>query len=192
MRLITFGCSLTYGQYLDDPITQGWPSQLSKKLQIKKVINISEPGASNKKILYNILNYNSWQDDDICVILWTNPYRWTLYKEDGIEDLGAWQNSKAALSFVEHFWNDNDMKLDILEKSSHAARYIPVNSYHMISAFGWLYDPQPDWSCANWIDVDIGHIREQYPKANDNKHPGPLAYKEIARILGEKINESRN
>ena len=180
-RLVTFGCSLTYGQYLDDRDTQSWPAQLAKILSVD-VINISEPGASNKKILYNILDFD-FQPDDICVIVWTNPYRWVLYTEDEEINLGAWQNTPRALAFVEHFWDEHDMCLDILEKASHAHRHIPVKSYHVISGNTFLLEPRPNWSCATWLDIDFQKIRDSHPKASDGKHPGPLAYKDFALML---------
>lgn len=192
-RLVAFGCSLTYGEYLEDRDTQSWPAQLGKMLGVDAV-NISVPGDSNKAILYNILNFD-FQEGDVCVILWTNPYRWTIFndgsKEDEIIRLGAWQNTPRALAFVEHFWDEHDMTLDMLEKSSHVQlrlekKNIPV--YHAVSSFAFGHTvPEQKWSCANWLDIDFQIIRDKYEKASDGKHPGPLAYKEFADIIAKII-----
>ena len=195
-RLVAFGCSLTYGQYLDDRHTQSWPAQLGKKLGID-VENISWPGDSNKAILYNILNFD-FKSGDVCVVLWTNPYRWTLFndgtKEDEVIRLGAWQDTPRALAFVEHFWDEHDMTLDMLEKSSHVQLRLDklnVPVYHTVSSFAFGHTvPEQKWSCANWLDIDFQVIRDNHTPASDGKHPGPLAYKEFSDILFEKINET--
>ena len=96
-----------------------------------------------------------------------------------------WQNSKAASSFVEHF-GMTTIKLDILEKSSHATRYIPVKSYHMISSYDGYTNLNHGAVLIGLILIfKLSEIITQ--SANDGKHPD-LAYKEIARILSEKIN----
>lgn len=192
-RLVAFGCSLTYGEYLEDRDTQSWPAQLGKMLGVG-VANISFPGDSNKAILYNILNFD-FQEGDVCVILWTVPYRWTIFsdgsKEDEIIRLGAWQDTPRALAFVEHFWNEHDMTLDILEKSNHVQlllekKNIPV--YHARSSFAFGHTvPEQKWDCANWLDIDFQIIRDKYEKASDGKHPGPLAYKEFADIIAKRM-----
>ena len=85
LRLITFGCSYTYGEGLSDvkksilggnPINQsklGWASLLSQKLNLE-LVNISYPGTSNTEILYNILTFD-FKSTDIVVIMWTHPIR---------------------------------------------------------------------------------------------------------------------
>lgn len=84
-RLITFGCSYTYGIGLPDikqyiitghpmgPSKLGWPKLLSKKLNCK-LVNVSYTGSSNTEILYNILTFK-FQPNDIVVIMWTHPIR---------------------------------------------------------------------------------------------------------------------
>lgn len=168
-RLITFGCSLTYGQFLENREEECWPKKLANKLGVE-LINVSEPGASNKQIHYNILNFD-FDNDDVCVILWTNPHRWILYKQDGPEKIGAWQSDARALSFVEHFWDDHDMILDLHERAYHANLHIPVKTYHTASCNDWLQYP-PKWSNVEWLDIDFNNKRQEMPKATDGSHPG--------------------
>lgn len=187
MRLVTFGCSLTYGQFLDNRDTQSWPALLGDKLNVE-VINKGWHGSSNKEILYEILNFD-FQPTDLCIVLWTNLYRWTIFKEDNILRLGAWQNTKQALSFVEHFWDDYDMSLDLYERANHVNRIVD-RSYHIVSDNNIL-KKEPVWNRVNFLtDIDFHSIRKSYPTANDGKHPGPLAYKEFSNLLYEKINEA--
>jgi hypothetical protein len=85
-RLVTFGCSFTYGQglpgckigdnttkFASTPSEYAWPVNLSKLLDIE-VINKGIPGASNLEILFHILSFD-FKHDDIVVIMWSFPDR---------------------------------------------------------------------------------------------------------------------
>lgn len=185
-RLITFGCSLTYGQFLEDRDKNSWPAQLGALLNVP-VINMGLHGSSNKEILYRILNFN-FQPDDVCVIMWTNIYRWIIFNEEKSNRVGAWQDTKQAKSFVEHFWSEYDMCLDLFERANHANRIIP-SSYHLVSHNLWLKN-EPYWNKVNFLtNIDFHIIRNQYPPAGDGDHPGPDAYTDLAKKL---YNEIRN
>ena len=184
MRLITFGCSLTYGQYLDNRDLQSWPAQLGRIMNLP-VVNLGWHGSSNKEILYEILNFD-FKTNDICVILWTSLYRWIIFNENENDRLGSWQNTKQAQSFVEHFWNDYDMELDLYERANHAFRIIP-NSYHLVSNNSFIQN-EPEWNKVNFLtDIDFNYIRKQYKPASDGAHPGPEAYTELAKKLYNAI-----
>ena len=125
-RLITFGCSYTYGQGLPDiklmpftgyPISSsklGWAALLSQKLKLE-LINVSYPGASNIEILYNILTFN-FNPDDIVVIMWTHPVRdivfdkWTNTVSRRTR-LGFWRKKKYKL------WEDQIDVKDFITKT---------------------------------------------------------------------------
>jgi len=84
-RLITFGCSYTYGEGLPDvkripiidqpssPSKLGWASLLSQNLGLE-LVNMGYPGSSNTEILYNILTFD-FKEDDTVIIMWTHPVR---------------------------------------------------------------------------------------------------------------------
>ena len=58
-RLITFGCSLTQGQALEENVSYSklaWPYRLAEKMQLD-CVNAGQNGASAKKIWFNILNF---------------------------------------------------------------------------------------------------------------------------------------
>lgn len=108
-RLITFGCSYTYGIGLPDikknffggnalsPSKMGWPALLSDKLNYD-LVNISYAGSSNTEILYNILTFK-FKPDDTVVIMWTHPIRdivfdkWTSFISQRTR-LGFWWKDK--------------------------------------------------------------------------------------------------
>ena len=72
-RLVTFGCSLTQGQFLDtdSPSDQSysklaWPYLLANKLNLK-CYNAGINGSSAKKIWHTIANFE-FRDDDIVIV----------------------------------------------------------------------------------------------------------------------------
>lgn len=90
-RLITFGCSFTFGHGLPDCIDEnghalkspsklGWPNILSSLLDCKEVCNESLPGASNKHILSKIMMFD-FKKGDIPIILWTRKSRHSVFKD---------------------------------------------------------------------------------------------------------------
>ena len=77
-RLVTFGCSFTYGSALADtyeftpgPSIYAWPNIFAKELNLE-CVNKVIPGASNKEILHYIQNFEFRSNDTVCV-LWTYP-----------------------------------------------------------------------------------------------------------------------
>ncbi len=83
-RLISFGCSMTYGQALPDcfttqygfglnPSKYSWVSLVAKTVNLE-CVNLAKPGSSNKRIAHDILNYK-FLDDDTVFIQWTYPNR---------------------------------------------------------------------------------------------------------------------
>ena len=89
-KLVTFGCSFTYGHGLADCMAedgsngptaseQAWPSVLGK-LTGMKVDNASEPGSSNLMITKAIVDYSKYTKDTVVVVMWSNNDRETIYK----------------------------------------------------------------------------------------------------------------
>jgi hypothetical protein len=69
-RLVAFGCSYTYGKDLEKPNQDSWPSVLAGLLNLE-CVNQSIVGAGNLEILWNILNFD-FQDDDQVFIMWSH------------------------------------------------------------------------------------------------------------------------
>jgi len=105
-RLVTFGCSFTYGEGLPNcnvgnnhhgysltPSDHAWPSILSR-LTNMDLANNAKPGSSNLEILYHILNFN-FRPGDVVVVMWTFPNRdlhfiSTSKKIKPFRQLGLW------------------------------------------------------------------------------------------------------
>jgi hypothetical protein len=118
-RLITFGCSYTYGQGLpgckvgnnstkfsNTPSDFAWPSVLSKMFNIE-VVNKGIPGSSNLEILYHILNFK-FEKDDIVICMWSLPDRDLYFKSNKgfkpFKQLGIWLRHRNKL---EDIWFKN-------------------------------------------------------------------------------------
>ena len=95
-RIITFGCSFTYGSELPDCVGQpklnslsqiwdrkpsqyAWPAVLGKLMNMD-VCNQSHPGASNLEILCEVLDFK-FRPDDIVVIMWSLSHRELIFEE---------------------------------------------------------------------------------------------------------------
>lgn len=193
MRLITFGCSLTYGQNMpdnvnaprnvfDNPSNQSWPSFLAKLMNVP-VVNYGYPGASCKEIWGKILSVDI-QPDDIVVILWTHPDRWCTFKAD--EDPTAspiyrahpsvlihrdiFSAEKIAYneSYYGHIHDDYDVRMDFILRANHIYDYINrkgAKQYHYRQKrkLETFEDSITHWNFVPFSDILFNHVRKQYP-----------------------------
>ena len=83
-RLITHGCSFTYGEELQDPSVSSWPALVSAQLGID-LVNLARPAYSNDAILQDIVAQDINQSDysDLIVICWTSNLRMMFHDMDG-------------------------------------------------------------------------------------------------------------
>lgn len=191
-RLVTFGCSLTYGQYLDDPSTQSWPSLLAEKLNLE-VKNMGYPGASVKRIWWDIMNFKFNSCDLICV-LWSHIDRWSIIKENKkVKNFNQWhiKTDPEVTYYYEHFYDRYDLSITFWLMVNHAKNFLDsqgLTNYH-INASEVNYDF--DWNNIKFPNIKMDQLREKYPKANDGNHPGPLAHLEFASQLYDVIKLDR-
>jgi len=90
-RLVTFGCSHTYGYGLSDcydntdkPSNFSWPNLLAKKLD-RECVNLSLPGSGNLQILMTVLK-TRFEPTDLVIVAhsYFNRYEWyKIYDKDG-------------------------------------------------------------------------------------------------------------
>jgi hypothetical protein len=102
-RLVTFGCSNTYGQGLKDcsepdlragplPSKFAWPQLLANHLKLE-CVNMSEPGASNKQLWWKTVNFE-FEPTDLVIYAATFVNR-ELVLEDDTDDyknIGMWKD----------------------------------------------------------------------------------------------------
>tara|TARA_Y100000385_G_C12977839_1_gene587011 strand:+ start:435 stop:1097 length:663 start_codon:yes stop_codon:yes gene_type:complete len=194
MRLVTFGCSNTFGSFLPDtmdapdvslePSKYAWPAVLSNKLGIE-CVNKGIGGVSNKLISY-VLHNTTLYPTDIVVILWTYVDRWTIIKsdtgvmtEDDLQKYGpcsfipkhhniaGWSNSRESKSYYRYIYNETDHILDTNYRIDYANLYLNnkgIKNYHAACSSKESHD---------WTSSD-----------NTNNHPLLLAinYGELQTI----------
>lgn len=76
-HLVVSGCSWTYCQGLDDPVTQGWPALVAKKLGVP-VVNLARPGIGNDAIHRRTYEYafeDSPNNNPFYIVAWTQTWR---------------------------------------------------------------------------------------------------------------------
>lgn len=199
MRLISFGCSFTFGQGLPDcyvtatnkpgilPSKFAWPQLLSNKLMLQ-CINLSEPGSSNKEILHKLLNFK-FENDDIVVIMWSFPDRWCTISESGINRLQLEENIVA----FDRVFTEYDLEFDLIYRANFAKLFLDrlnVKNYHLCvnTDFCKVADTL-SWNLVSFDDINMCNIKLTVPPALDldNPHPGIEAHKIVADRLYVKM-----
>jgi hypothetical protein len=197
-RLVTFGCSLTFGMNLDDnypknafPSKFSWPVKLAKLLDIP-ITNKGILGASNKEILYTLLNYN-FNVDDIVFVLWSHYDRHCIIEENTVESLGAWQQNKRSRLFFKQLWNFYDRKIESYFYYNFAHLYLQeknIKHVFLVPQKDYL-DFDLEWNLVNFLNIFFQDLRYLYPFAKDKHHPGIEAHKIFAEEIyyKYKIND---
>lgn len=199
-RLITFGCSFTYGLALEDPSSQAWPAVLGK-LTNRTVINNGASGSSNLEILSRILNFN-FQKDDLVVIGWTYCNRDVIFNKNGEhKKITAWMEGDDFKKWLElHSEYDIEFRSGIY--IHHAETYldnlkIKNCGFWAVPSAGNRIDRfltnlfnnatrMPVFVKKNTLHTGIMNLVDF---ASNNSHPGPIAHKNAAEKLFKIINE---
>jgi len=198
-RLITFGCSITYGHGLEDcyiepnnpglvPSQKAWPSLLANMLNLE-LINCSNPGASNLHILWKLLNFD-FNDDDLCIVMWSFFGRL------------PYSNLKYDSSIVN--WNDYSSRVvkqlpELEEESIVVKNYMSIHHgyLYLLSKkikHNFIIWPIDGFRYANYfvkIPTILQEINSNHcslDKALDGAHPGSKTHMSIATQLFDKIN----
>lgn len=209
-RLVTFGCSYTWGQGFDDcpwgsstPSKFAWPAELSEKMNLK-LVNYGNPGASNLEILLRVLHSNLKQTDTV-IILWTYCHRGLVFTDQYYEN--SWKYKKINNTTFKRFapWLDENTNstefkeffkvhnmLDLTNQTwlhiQHANLYLNslgINSYHYtvedISPPEFIKIKNASYTNFDFLNpVDY---------AADNTHPGVESQKKIANYIYDSINQ---
>lgn len=210
MRLITFGCSNTYGQGLPDchlvdktgdfragphPSKHAWPAVLGKLLN-RETFNLSCPGASNRAICYNVLNF-SFEPTDIVVCHWSFIHRHAvIYKDKPILNLGIWdiperQIGESYQRYITTIDCDYNLMIESCGYIDHAHRYLKDKVqclYHVVFKQE-EFDQRPDWCSFDFI-ANAGYFNRSFPLALDNAHTGINGHKELAKTIFNQHLES--
>lgn len=203
-RLITFGCSYTYGTGLDDcknwffnqlnnlkPSKLGWASLLADKLHLE-LVNLSFPGSSNTEIMYNVLKQN-YNKDDTVIIMWTHYVRDMLFnsvhKYPFFRDrLGPWAKTHKERLWVEYL-SEKDYAMKSWFHMHHADLHLQkqgVKYIHYPATPRELEKYKLDFiNLQNYYNDGITYV----DKASDDMHPGIESNKLIADKMYRILND---
>jgi len=211
-RLITFGCSCTYGHGLEDcidlsnnrpgltPSEYAWPNILAKQLNYQ-CVNQSKPGASNLEILHHILNFK-FEPTDLVVILWTYPGRGTTFTKEirgpnreQYQSYGAWMTNMQVdgVDNIVEKWischTDHDLMIKSLIYIHHANSHLKNLS---IQKYDFHVDLDLVYNEPEYLKVDRPYHKLLEYKvldlALDNSHAGIKSHQEYANNLYQIIN----
>lgn len=198
-RLVTFGCSYTYGQGLEDcfvppnsagpnPSAFAWPNLAAQKLNLE-CVNMSVSGYSNLAILNSILNFD-FKDDDVVAVMWTFKTRDLEFKDqDHNVHYGRWVDG----------WLDKQNVYNLIMKGyiymHHAHCYLNqknVKFYFFDNDWYFtLENEKPKWLKEVQI-VPFKFKQYEYfpPLGLDNLHPGPVFHNAVCDTLVKHINQN--
>ena len=201
-RIVSFGCSHTYGHGLDDclidlkypgphPSQYAWPSLIEKSLNLE-VVNKGEPGASNLQILYNILNFE-FKNTDIVIVLWSYFGRDCIFNETN--NLTKILPSGKTLSsvYLKNLFYKIHTPFDLMTKTllhmHHAENYFRASK---IRYLGFCVEDTyikfnvPSYlKINNFYDISYQETVNSYERAKDNVHPGVEAQQNISKKIME-------
>jgi hypothetical protein len=200
-KLVTFGCSCTFGQALDDciitdwnadikPSKFAWPEVLSNLMKLE-CDNRAQPGYSNLQILDTILSTNINQDDTV-IVMWSYIGRDMIIDDAGIKH----RIHSSDETEIVKYWASTHTITDLMYRSwvymHHASLYLKslgVKFYFVqVLRDSNFLSMKPEWAqSVSFLDVDVGKCAAKSPKAADNAHPGTQAHALIAHLIYLKI-----
>ena len=211
-RLLAFGCSLTFGEGLEDcirssesgktPSKFAWPEVLGAKLDLE-VKNYSRPGSSNKEIWHKIVCMQpELTKNDLIIIHWSYHNRTCVFCDDLSrvntldEQIGGWSNDKKAIAYFKYFNSDYEGITDSYMRAMFIKMYLDklrIKNFHTNNLWHF-YPPVENLPNMEWtkkmkfIEPSLGEIRCNYPLALDGHHPGKEAHRNFANILYREIS----
>ena len=190
MRLLTFGCSYTYGHGLSDcldnngmpgpnPSKIAFPALLAKELNCK-YINLGKSGNSNKEIWNDILNFE-FEEEDIVITTWTYYSRFCIIKPNEVKRINPWKSEDKV--FYMNYSNRNDMILDFYNRINHVDFYL--NSIN-VKNYNYIVEDL-EFDCPKWNKSIILGVFEKIDEAEDNCHPGLKSHQEFSNKIYNHI-----
>jgi len=181
-RLITFGCSTTQGEGLENPHTETWGYHLSNYFGLEH-INQGIAGASNKLISYKITTFD-YQPDDIVFILWCNVNRYSvLHSDTEYDKIYPLSPTKQSELYYKYFHSDVDQSFTNKAFTTYAlnhlkSKQIKYNKLFFNKELEQYYD-----ILDNTIPVYLSYFYTNYPLGLDNLHLGKEGNEEYAKKI---------
>lgn len=188
-RLVTFGCSTTQGEGLENPKEETWGAYLSKYLNIPH-INKGIAGASNKLISHEVTTFQ-YEPNDVVLILWANPNRYSIMnsKTEYCNILPRYNDSESIL-YYKYFYKDFDQIFINKVFTSYAINFLKKNN---INFYQLLYNKElieyVD-DIQNIIPIYLGYYFKTYSLAPDNLHLGKEGNNQYADKIYKYITKT--
>lgn len=201
MKIHAYGCSYTAGHGIKDTWDRvdkrnlpevskhSWPFQVGKGLGLPAV-NHGYGGASNKEILYKILNTEFCQDD-IVIVLWSYITRSCIINNNKLFRLSVNYDDKINRHWQKHFTSDENLHFEMQTNYSLANYYLKDKN---IKTFN-LMIRQDYW---NLIEKNNNNIDNIYLRVNkppygmDGKHPHISEYTRFAEQLIKYFKDNKS
>lgn len=215
MKLVTFGCSRTYGSGLPDIYpdmgnmlgsSYAWPVHFKNYMGSSELLNLAKPGIDNSHISRLVLEYSSSNqgNDDFYIIQWTAPNRISFYNEitKSYDFLGPWSINDSdknkvlkAKNYYSTFHSELQSKINTLSLIYFIQLHLEKlnKKYFMFSFIKTLKKGIPDnilkWYPLNkdlFYPINSHSVEPEYSDiALDNNHNGVKFHKRFAELLYE-------
>lgn len=208
MKVLTVGCSFTFGEELEHPHADSWPAILARK-NSWQVNNQGKPGGSNDRNIRVVFEEID-KGYDLIVVAWTVPDRFEVANNNSYLDINVNSGNKRNLPWVTEYyakhydrfysyskWLRNVIMLQSYLKSKNQ-KYVFCSTFGMwsdlrIDAYqeyseklDWLikqvdkecYVDWPQWGMTDWMG--------DCPKGPGG-HPLEAGHNQIAIRINEHI-----
>jgi len=212
-RLVTFGCSNTYGHGLYDccdqhlgagphPSNYAWPQLLADKLNYE-CVNLSQPGSGNYQILITLLK-TQLNPDDLVILAFSYFIRYNFYvmsdklgngKTLQLPERKSWMTSnhfqnKVIETFDDEYWEEKNY-WDNWLTIQHCELYLNslnINNFSFLNLPNGALETKPDLIKLNnfWDDIKL-IVKDT---GLDGKHPGMSSHKNQANKIYEKLGKT--
>jgi hypothetical protein len=207
-RIISFGCSNTFGLELQGTTVYDLPSKLSYPSLLGSV-NLAIPGASNKEIMLKILEIDFFKTD-IVTILWTYPKSRTLLFHKKDAQMRKWQllagqeilydNMNLETKQVALAWQKFNILRSVKDAMYDEYHYIKTANLYLQSCGCKVINMHCDDTYNRWTPKQDRIQESLYTKLNDVTdiflkqdsckfgHPGPIAHRKLSKWIKQCLN----
>ena len=202
-KLVTAGCSFTFGQGLSNPKTQSWPAVLANKLGLE-CVNLGHCGASNEFITNTVIKHFLINDPGDCflIIAYSGIERMSFgYHNDDEQLVHLTPNSRIfkKLSdtiypeFTNQVYATRKLLLDMMRTQAWLEKkdisYAMVNGFATLSIEDqetrWYYNQLNQKNLINFTTITFNVIVKD-EKLFDG-HPNEIGHQRIANKLYENL-----
>lgn len=212
-RLVTFGCSFTYGMGLEDcyipddpwhictgrpgpePSMYAWPQLTANALKMD-CVNLGQAGISNKTIAHKILT-TEFKKSDTVAIMWTFFSRTSVIRESGIEEISVWRDERTSRVYYKVLHTDENSIFDNYEHINFCNFYLKDKVAKIVNVLAMksITDlRESDFAAPHWNTVNLDLVMDEYhkfPLSQDGIHPGAEAHQAFSQRLLKNIKSKR-